>query len=167
MESKEIWTMEDELKKFKDNYNILRKKYSLPEFNELAENFDIEHAIEKETSFVLRDVRKTMAEKITSYMGLFETFKNPAHAPLFIMGILKNAESKDETLMGEIYEKLAKLQLEIIKLDINYSEEKEAEFIKKTSKTWTELKSQIYNLIEKLDKKFLEEKTSTKRGYFG
>ena len=154
----------DELKK---DYKKLQEKHSLPEFDKLAEDFDVEKAQEKETSFLLRDIRRAMNEKLSSYLHLFETFINPTSPPMFVFSLLKNADEKDKELMKKMYKEFSKVQIDMLKLDTIYNEEKEAAFIKDIFEKWQDLKKEISGLLEKLDKDFDLNNNQVKRGYFG
>jgi len=152
-----------------EKYNELSKKYALPDSLKLSEDFDIEKVLQKsaKSKFLLRDIRKTMNDKLTSYLHLFETLANPSSAPIFIFSILKNIGEDDKKKVKEMYDLLAKVQIEVLKLDTVYSEEKEAEFIKKTYILWEKIKNNIFSLIETLEKGFDASITSVKRGYVG
>ena len=49
------------LEELKKKYEKLQKQYSLPSFEKLNEEFDIEKIAENETDFLLREVRKGQA----------------------------------------------------------------------------------------------------------
>ena len=156
-----------ELEKFKKEYVILQKKYSLPKFEELAEDFDIEKAVYRETSFVLRDIRRLIAERFGGYLSLFETLVNPSAPSVFIFSILKNLSSEETKDIKETYDTLAKIQIRMAKIDVIYSEKKEAEFIKNSYKEWEELKPKIFKLFEKIEEKMNNSEEKEKRGYLG
>lgn len=157
--------MEEDEKTAQERYESL--KLDLPKFKEIAEDFDIEKAFEKDSSFLLRDIRHAMTEKITAYSQLFETFQNPGSAPMFILNLLRNTTEKERATVTEVYNKLAKIQIDSIKLDTVYKESNEVVFIKETFNTWQTLKREILNLIEKLDKESNKESAKQERGYFG
>ena len=151
----------------KQEYNKLKPKYKLPEFNQLAEDFDIEKTSEKQSSYLLREIRRMMNEKISAYIHLLEAFLNPSGPPMFIFTILKNSSEEEKEAIKEIYKKLAKLQLNAIKLDTIYNEKNEANFIITANQIWSEIKQKSYDLFEKFENKFEEDNSSKKRGYFG
>lgn len=156
------------IEEIKSEYEALKKKYSLPSFNELAEEFDIEKLAEKEkTSFLLRDTRRVINEKLSAYFHLFETFRNPGTAPMFVILMLKNATETDAKTIEDLYKKMAKLEIESIKLDTIYNENLEAEFIKKISVEWQKIKKQIFDLIERFDSNFDSNSKETRKGYYG
>ena len=154
----------DELSK---QYNELAGKHKLPEFDELAQEFDIEKASEKPGKYLLRNMRRTMNDKISAYLHLFETFMNPGNAPMFILSMLKNATINDKKDIEEIYKKLAKIEIITIKLDTIYSEENEARFIRDSFDKWQNMKDKIMELIEKFDSSFDVNSKAVARGYFG
>lgn len=153
--------MEENLKKITNNdlleVDLMKEEfeslnYKLPNFEILAQDFDIEKAYEKESSFLLREIRKAIIEKLSAYLQLFETFMNPTSPPMFIFNVLRCLTEQDKDLIKETYKKLSKYQLWSVKLDTIYNEEKEAEFINNAHNEWQELKKEIYALIERLEK---------------
>lgn len=58
------------LNELKDNYSNLQKKYRLPDFDEMNSAFDIGR-IKRDSGLLMRDIRRTMSEKISYYMRLF------------------------------------------------------------------------------------------------
>ena len=147
-------------------YTELAKKHNLPGFKEMSQDFDIGKISEKEKTFLAREIRRAINEKISAYIHLFETLINPNAPPMFVFSILKNTSQKDKDLLREIYKKLSKTQIEIMKLDTIYKEEAEIGFINKIFNMWQELKPQIYNLIENLESGFEQNDTSKKISYF-
>ncbi|MCK5321235.1 hypothetical protein KAJ38_01535 [Candidatus Pacearchaeota archaeon] len=148
-------------------YSKLKQKYELPNFNELSENFDIEKTIDKESIFLIREIRRTINEKLSAYTHLFETLLNPTATPMFMFSILRGIDEDNKKKIKEVYKKLSKLQIKAIKLDTIYSEQAEVEFIKNSFNEWQDLKKTIYEIIEKFDKDIEEDNSSKERGYFG
>lgn len=148
-------------------YVKIKDKYGLPEFDSLAEDFDIEKACEKNTSFLLRDIRRTINEKISAYFHLFENFLNPANSSLYVFSLLKNVSEDDRKVIREIYNGISKLQIPSMKADTIYSEKAEADFIILAFNEWQVLKKQIFELMEKFEKGFDDEVSGVSKGYFG
>lgn len=148
-------------------YNELRQKYELPEFEKMIEDFDIEKAIEKESAFLIREIRRVVNEKILSYLHLFETLVNPSAPPIFVFSLLRNIPANEKNSIKEIYKTLSKTQVEIMKLDTIYNENTEVKFINETFNMWQELKPIIYKLIESFEESFESDDTSKDRSYFG
>lgn len=161
-------TMEDrlDLDDVREEYNQFKKKYDLPEFNKLNEVFDIEDLIEYESEFLLRRIRKIISERISGYLRFFEIILNPSNSPIFFFKIIKKLNNDDREKLNKIYERFGNLEIGLIKLDLDYDEKKEAEFIKDIFNVFSEIKPDILSVIDKmLDGGSREEKD--KSSYFG
>ena len=158
--------MENDEFDLKSAYEKLGTKYDLPEFEKLSEDFDVEKNIDKESTFLIRDIRRVAVEKTSAYLQLFETLINPSAPPMFVFSILRNVSSEDKDVIKEIYKILSKLQIEAMKLDIIYNEKSEAKFINEIFNMWQESKPTIYRLIEKFEMNFESDDISKKRSYF-
>lgn len=159
--------MEKNERNLKEEYEETRKKYKLPEFQKLAEDFDIERIIEKESSFLLRDIRKAIVEKLIGYSHFFENLINPASPPMFLFSIIKRLSSSDKEKIKEVYKEVAKLQIKALKIDTIYSEEKEVEFIKESFREWQKLKEKIDKIVSNFNEEQNGEEDAKERGYFG
>ena len=152
---------------FEAAYNELAQEHSLPEFQKIAEDFDIEKIQDKESIFLIREVRRTINEKISAYLHLFETLINPTAPPMFVFSIIRNMSETDKETIRKIYKALSRTQIEIMKLDTIYNEKQEAKFINETFIIWQEFKPTIMKLIENLETNFETDDTAKKRSYFG
>jgi hypothetical protein len=163
MENKE----KSDLERLKEDYDKKKIIYNLPEFRFMAEDFEIEKVTEKETDFILRETRRTIIEKFSAYMHLFETMLNPSSGSLLIFSILKNLNEEDKKEIREVYKKLAKIQIESMKLDTIYSENNEAQFILYSTHEWLLIKDKIFRLFEKFSKDLDLNNSSISNCYFG
>ncbi|MBT7101942.1 hypothetical protein HN935_00335 [archaeon] len=152
---------------FEAVYNELAQKHSLPEFQKIAEDFDIEKIQDKESMFLVREIRRTINEKIAAYLHLFETLINPSSPPMFVFSIIRNMSETDKETIKKIYKALSRTQIEIMKLDTIYNEKEEAKFINEAFIIWQEFKPTIMKLIENLETNFETDDISKKRSYFG
>ncbi len=149
-----------------EEYGKFKEKYGLPEFEKLSEDFDIERIGEHRTSFILREIRKMMNEKIVGYLHLCENLINPTGPPMLIFSIIRNLKKEDKEIIKEIYKGLSLVQIKVMKIDVIYSEESEAKFIRETFDQWQKLKPKISGLIEKFDENFESEDYKRENGYF-
>ncbi|MEA3248316.1 MAG: hypothetical protein U9Q73_01280 [Nanoarchaeota archaeon] len=159
--------MEDEDFNLTIAYDKLKQKYKLPKFDKLLEDFDIEKTIEKEPTFLVREIRRTINEKLSAYTHLFETLINSTTTPMFIFSALRKIDEDTKEKIKDVYKRLSKLQIKSIKLDTIYSEKSEAEFINIAFDEWQNLKEIINGIIEKLEENIREDNSSRERGYFG
>tara|TARA_Y100000310_G_scaffold333173_1_gene410168 strand:+ start:671 stop:1147 length:477 start_codon:yes stop_codon:yes gene_type:complete len=157
----------DSEKDINEEYDLLKEKFNLPDFNKLTEDFDIEKGIEKETRFLIREIRRTIHEKLSAYLNLIEMLINPVSPPTFIFSLLKNISTEDKEVMKKVYSRLSKLQIKVIGLDTVYSEKEEADFVNESFNEWQEIKEIIKKIIEKFELGIEENKNHYKNGYFG
>lgn len=154
------------LARLKQEYEKLRKLYSLPSFKQLNEDFDIERIARKETELLAREVRWRISERIASAMKFIELFLNPAAAPLFILSALKGIGAETRKLIEKAYHELVELELASLNLDLEYDEKSEAKFIKDVVQRWPALRSSIKQVNKALSEA-LRLKGKTKKDYFG
>ncbi|MBT3397552.1 hypothetical protein HOA55_03830 [archaeon] len=148
-------------------YDRLKGMYTLPDFDGLSEDFDIEKSFDKLTRYPLREIRRAINEKFTAYFHLFETLMNPSSPPMFIFSVLKGLDETDKKSIREIYKKLAQFQLRAMERDTVYDEREEAKFVFDSFGMWQGLKGEILNLIGKFDKSFEGGEKVNNGGYFG
>ncbi|GIU68277.1 MAG: hypothetical protein KatS3mg001_127 [Candidatus Pacearchaeota archaeon] len=158
---------ENSLENMKKSYELLKKKYKLPTFKELNEEFWIEEISNKETDFLIRHIRIKVADFLFRVARFIESLINPTNPSMFTIFILKAINQDDKKILSEIHKKITKMEIEYIKLDVFFSEEKEAEFIKESYNFWQNTKKNFFNILEKVEKSFDSKKENNTRGYFG
>ena len=99
------------LENLKKDYKKIQKKYDLPNFDELNKDFQIEKVAETETDFLIREIRKFMADKFSNYLRFIEAILNPVNAPMFIFSIIKSIGIEEKKKLTDIYGKLSKTEL--------------------------------------------------------
>jgi len=154
------------LKELKKDYVKLQKKYNLPDFEKLNQDFYIEKTAEIETDYLIREIRKFMADKFSNYLRFIEAILNPINVPMFIFSIVKSMDTKEKEKLSKVYEKLVKTEVTLIELDIQFSEEKEAKFIKEYYKIWQEIKKDILSFIGTLKKNWGNKIKVNDKDYF-
>ena len=156
-----------DLKKLKESYSFLEKKYNLPEFKFLNENFEIEQISSEDTELLLKRIRKQMTEKISSGLRALEMFLNPQNSPLFIFNILKSFSQSDKELIQELYKKFSWFEIEAFGLENSYNEEKEAQFIRDVSKEWKEISYDFNKLYETMKIGHKQDSKKNEKSYLG
>jgi len=141
---------EFDIEELKKEYEKFKIKYSLPDFSEMNKQFDIEE-IEK-GEFFIRKIRRVISERVTGYMRFVEVILNPANAPLFFFKLIKKLDNNDKTILNEIYERLGVFEIDAVKLDLDYSEENEANFIKKVYSVFIkDIKEKMLCIVGKMN----------------
>jgi len=156
-----------DLESLKENYKKIQKRYDLPEFEKLNEDFQIEKLAETETDFLVREIRKFIADKFMNYLRFIESILNPVNVPMFVFSVIKTIGEEEKKRLSEIYKKLAKCEVELIKLDLEFSEDTEAVFVKEHYELWQEMKKGILEVIEVIKKNWDNKLESNGKGYFG
>jgi len=155
------------LNDLKEDYEKIRKKHNLPSFEQLNEDFQIEKVAECETDYLIREVRKYISDKFANYLRFIESLLNPVNVPLFVYSIIKHLSKEDNEKLKEIYQKIAKREVYIIEVDIEYNEKKEAEFIQESFKFWQEIKKEILEIIDKIKENWDNKSEKNNKGYYG
>jgi len=151
----------------KNNYEKERKRYKLPTFQQLNEEFEIERVADHETDMLLRDIRKAITEKAVAFLRFLELVLNPTNAPFFMFAILKNLTAPDKKLIEGIYQKLCEFEIKAISLDMDYNEKSEAEFIKYAAKQWQSMHNEMKELGDVISKAWHASSEKKERNYFG
>jgi hypothetical protein len=158
---------ESDLEKLKQDYKALQKKYNLPDFDKLNLEFSVEKVADIETDFLIREIARSMSEKFSNYLRFVEMILNPVNSPAFIFSIIKTIGEDEKRKISEIYKELTRIELNLIELDIDFSEKKEAEFINNSYKTWLNLKKEFMEVIGKIKSNSNNKFEKNNSGYLG
>ena len=155
------------LEKLKEEYAKIQKKHKLPSFQELNEDFHIEKVSEVETEILIREIRKYIGDKLANYMRFVEGLLNPVNVPMFIFSIIKLLDSEEKKKLSDIYKELMKSEVKFIELDLEFDEEKEAQFINDSFKFWQTVKEDMLKIMTKINDKWDDKPENGTKGYFG
>lgn len=155
------------LEKLKKDYEALRKKFNLPSFQLLNEEFEIERIAEHETDILLREVRKAITEKAIAFLRFLELMINPSSAPFFLLSLMKDFSISDKKLVEKIYKKLCEFEIKAIALDLKYNEKAEAGFIKDALKKWQDMQDDLQELSSMINRAWNATSERKERSYFG
>lgn len=156
-----------DLGQVKKSYEPIQAKYGLPSFEKLNADFHIEKIADNETDFVLREIRVCITEKFLNYLRFIESLINPSNTPMFVFAMIKSLGVKDKEKLIELYKKISKLEIDLIELDLGYSEKKEAEAIKKYCEMWGEIKIKFLEVIEVIKGNLDNKSEDSEKGYLG
>lgn len=161
-------TEENKLDKLKVNYSKIQSKFDLPSFEEMNRDFQIEKLADVETDFLIREVRKFVADKFINYLRFIDNILNPSNVPMFIFLITKSLNEEDKRILKDIYKILAKKEVDLIDVDIVFDENKEADFIQKGVEDWNRIKVDILKIVSSINGNW-DSKVESRNGggYFG
>jgi|TARA_Y100000296_G_scaffold41148_2_gene47438 hypothetical protein len=158
---------ESDLENLKKDYKKIQKKYNLPEFEKLNKDFNIEKTAETETDYLIREVRRLMADKFANYLRFVETLLNPVNAPMSIFSIVKTLKTEEKNKLTEIYKKLLRNEVDHLELEVSFSEEKEAKYIKESYETWLGIQKDFVDIIKTIKGNWDNKVEKNNKGYFG
>jgi len=150
--------------KNKMKYEELKNKYNLPDLKEI----DFEFEIDKESKFILREIRRKINSKINAYLDILEGIIQPETSSISQMYELNFLSENDKQNALNFYKKLMKISRNSDKIAITLSEEEEAKFINEIYKIWYNIKQEMILIIEKLKKSWEHDiKEETDMRYMG
>ena len=147
-------------------YIKLSKKYNLPDFKEINEEFEIGDL--ENASFLLKNILRKIAEKLEFYSNLINDVMQPDTSSLSSMYETRFFSDSDKNNMYSLFKNIMKSYRNIIELVLENNEKKQAEFLKKFFSEWFEIKKQLINYLGKM-KDSWEKETTVKEDleYFG
>lgn len=158
----ESYKMDKEILK---KYDTLRGKFSLPSYEEINNEFEIE-GIESQT-FLLRAIRKKIIERIEPYI---ETFEQIIQGDAHITNIYESSQfsEKDKEEVFKLFKNLMKVRRKGSIAALSADMKTDADFIKEANSAWAEFKPKILTYLSMM-KDGWEKDTSKKEAteYFG
>jgi hypothetical protein len=142
----------DCLEIFKQEYGKKAKEYSLPSFDKLNEDLFIQDFI-NEKKFVpqgiLGFVRSRMVELFAGWTGYLHGFIMPSPQSAILMTEYRKLTEEDKKQIIDIIQDMMIMQKESNLLGLQKDEKKDAEFIKKYFKLWTDSKKRLIDVSKK------------------
>ncbi|MCD4666526.1 hypothetical protein K8R47_01820 [archaeon] len=147
----------------KKEYQKLR--YKLPNFEDLNNEFELEFI--KEKGFLLRQIRRRLNEKVIFYARIIESLLYPIQNSIINMHEIKFFSKEEKEEIEKIYKKIMAIERESLYLDVNYSDQKDVDFINKIFKEWNELRKNLTKITEKMKDSWNKELKRESNNYFG
>lgn len=146
-------------------YRTLQKKYKLPSYKELDEEFEVNDI---ETGrFLLGEIRKKILERIDPYLDIIDKILQPDQ----IFTELYEAKNFDEEEKKEIYALYRHLMWYMrhaTEVSVTNTEKENALFITSFWKEWPDLKKKLVPIMKKLKEGWqLESETQERLAYLG
>ena len=146
-------------------YQKLAKKHKLPSFENLNNEFEIS-TIEEE-DFLLREVRRKIAEKIELYIKLVEPVLQP-EATVCDMHECKASNEEEKKKIYDLYKRLMYLDRFSVETSVDEDDGKSSLFINEVWEEWANIKKEFVYVIIKLKESWLKESDIKEElGYLG
>src|SRR3989344_7570561 len=157
-----------ELKELKDEYEKLSKKYSLPKFEQLDEEFEIRAIELNKTGILIKAVLRWITNKLNLFMSYLEPVISVPPQNIHSLIEMRNLSEQERNKMFEFYKELSALLHENLTIELK-SEKEIAQQIKKIWKSWPEIKGKEIIFLENMTQAWRkkEESPITKAEYSG
>ena len=81
--------------------------------------------------------------------------------------VIKTLGTDEKMKLSDIYKKLAKMEIEIVEMDVKFDADKEIEFVKKNYKIWQEIKKDLLEILGVVKANWDKNGEVKGKGYFG
>jgi len=148
-----------------EEYQEVKQKYSLPEFTQLEDEFDLLLA---ESEYPLKAIRKQMEEKLDFLAEILGDILQPSPDSFPQMHECEYILDNDKNIVLEVYKEIKFLTRSINESQLENNEQKNAELIKIIAHRWPELKNKALPIVSKLKHSWKKQVSPSERlGYFG
>src|SRR3989344_2869189 len=142
----------------KDEYEKLKKKHKLPNYEELDNEFELLYVAKlEEIKFPLRFIRRRINDKIAWFCNMLQTILQPNPGSLISLEESKFFSESDREKIINLLKDLMYIERESLVLDVEFDEKKDIEFINKALNKWGGIKKDIIYFSEVLRKGWKEE----------
>lgn len=138
---------DSDLKEIKADYELARKKYNLPKFEAIDQEFEIR--LIDNIGFIIKDVRRAVLTHLQNLSSFFIPALDPTAQDMHSMIEMGALSRQDKDSLFKFYRKLMYLLHEGVTSSI-VSEEAEADFIKKVWKMWPDIKKEACKYMKKI-----------------
>ena len=153
-------------KDIENQYNELRKKYALPEFKDINDEFEISDL--EETTFLLRAIIRRIAERFDFYTTMLEEVLQPDTSNLYAMHETRFFDENEKKRMYDLYSRLMNFNRQSIEVTLEHKEKNEVGFINNVFNEWDELKQELLGFINKMKSSWkIEADIKEDLGYMG
>ena len=139
----------------------------MPKFEDLDYEFEISASNIKDKTFLIRNLRRRLNDKVIFYCRIIEGLLYPNGNNITGMLEVKAFNEQEKERISKIYKKLMEFERESLSLDVNPDEKKEAEFINNLFKEWKKFKEEMIKVTEKMKESWHLEEKEEKDIYFG
>lgn len=153
----------------KEEYEKIKSKYGLPEYDVLDREFNLS-TIEKDDN-IIKEITKKLVDKSEYFQGIIAEIIQP-DSTIISISESESFEELERESMYEIFKRIQYYQRRYNLIELDYTDEKCAEFFNEHFTKWLEIKHAISEVLTRLTIYWKEEENSeykeNKEGaYFG
>ena len=147
----------------KEEYGKL--KHNLPRFEEINNEFELEFI--KDSSFLLRQIRRRMNEKIIFFCRIIEGVLYPTQQHIINATEIKNFSNEKKKEAHIIYKNLMQYERQSLLLDVTPNDKEDVKFINDIFNFWKKTKKDVEGIVKLMKESWKKEFSSEKNNYFG
>ncbi|KHO53984.1 hypothetical protein J4476_02775 [Candidatus Woesearchaeota archaeon] len=149
----------------KTEYEKISKKYKLPEFEKINDDFEIDFIEKKE--FLTRAIRRRMNDKLLFFARIIENVIYPnSHSQIIAYENSVFSEERKLELV-KVHKQLMIFERRSLLLDIETAEEKDIEYIRDLLLRWEEFKNELKEVAETMQESWKTNIEEKEERYFG
>jgi len=148
----------------KTKYNELQKKYNLPKFEDLNNEFEIEAIDLTRSGILIKAILRVINTKIISFINFLDPITNPNPHSMHSRVELSGLEEEDKQEIFKFYKELSYILHLGLTTELK-SEKEIAEYINNFWKKYSKLKKQEIKLLELISKTWIKESIKEKNNY--
>ncbi|MEK6949908.1 MAG: hypothetical protein AABX34_06810 [Nanoarchaeota archaeon] len=153
-------------KDIEKEYSELSKKYKLPKFKDIDEEFELS-SFDTE-KFLLKSTLRRIAEKLEFYIEVIGNLVHPDGSSISSMYEIRFFSDNEKNEMYMLFKKMMRSHRNVIELVLSNDAKEQAQFLNEFFAEWMEIKNMLRAYIGKM-KESWEKETSIQEdlGYFG
>ena len=148
-------------------FNDLKKKYKLPDFEKLNDEFELSSFKDIDPRFLLRNIRRKIVDRITLTSRLLEGIIHPLGSSVINMSEIKYFDDNRLNEVNLLIKKLMLIERQSLVIDVDLKEAEDADFINAAFKEWLDIKKELKNIAVTLRDSWKEEEKKDTEDYFG
>jgi len=150
----------------REEYNKLSKKYDLPDFDKLNNEFELE-TIERE-EFPLRQIRRRIVDRLVIFCKIIEEIIYPSGQNQLINHEIRSFSEEDRKQFVELHKKMMVYERQSLFLNISSSkEEEDAKYIFQLFSEMDDYKLVILEVVKKMQTAWKHDLPDEEQPYFG
>ena len=132
----------------KEAYAEYAKKYKLPDYDALDQEFEISLIEKKE--FLLRQIRRKMTERVEQSIGLLHDILQPDVGSITSMHECTSCTQEEKEQLAELFREIMLVHRALLEAEYAQDLEQDAKIINETLEQWPALRKKTLNFVKKM-----------------